>query len=252
MVAEIALSCGLLVATGLMVKSVVELRTHDYGFPVDGLFTARIGLFESDYPTPEDRVRFFDELRSRLAERPDVRAAGLTDSLPVLGSPARPLRPRGEATADDADLPRARQVTVSPGFFETFGVQPLSGRLFTAHDRRDSQAVALVNRPFAERYFPGERPDRPPGAPRPGGRGGPEGAERALADDRRRGAGHGRWAAPRDEDPEGIYVPLAQSDVRVRLAGRPHRGRPDGPDPGGARDGRRPRPVPADLLGARR
>jgi len=205
-VAEIALSCGLLVATGLMVKSVVELRTHDYGFPVDGLFTARIGLFESDYPTPDDRVRFFDGLRGRLAERPDVRAVALTDSLPVLGSPRDRFALRGTA-ADDDDLPRTRRVTVSPGFFETFELRPLSGRTFTGHDRRDTQAVALVNRPFAERYFPGEDPI---GRQVRLGREDEEKPWRTIVGvvpDMNLGG-------PREEDPEGIYVPLAQSDVR--------------------------------------
>jgi len=220
-VAEIALSCGLLVATGLMVKSVVELRTHDYGFPVDGLFTARIGLFESDYPTPDDRVRFFESLRERIAERPEAQAVALTDSLPVLGSPRTHFALRGEAPNEDA-LPRARQVTVSPGFFEAFELRPLAGRTFTAHDRRDSQPVALVNQLFAERYFPGEDPI---GRQVRLGRAETEGESRpwrtivGVVPDMALGG-------PRKEDPEGIYVPLAQSDVQfaslvVRTEGDP-------------------------------
>ncbi len=120
MVAEIALSCGLLVATGLMVKSVVELRHHDYGFNVGNVFTARIGLFESDYPTPEDRARFFATLRERLAERPGVRAAGLTSSLPILGSGRDHFALAGE-TYDPKALPRSHAVIVSPGFFGPSG-----------------------------------------------------------------------------------------------------------------------------------
>ena len=220
-VAEIALSCGLLVATGLMVKSVVELRTHDYGFPVDGLFTARIGLFESDYPTPDDRVRFFENLRDRLAERPDVRAVALTDSLPVLGSPRTRFALRSQAADEDA-LPRARQVTVSPGFFEAFELRPLAGRTFTAHDRRDSRAVALVNRPFAERYFPGEDPIGRQvrlGRADAGNESEPWRTIVGVVPDMDLGG-------PREEDPEGIYVPLAQSEIRfaslvVRTAGDP-------------------------------
>src|SRR5205085_5669944 len=43
---EIVLSCGLLVAAGLMVKSVTKLRTMDMGFNQDGVFTARMGFPE--------------------------------------------------------------------------------------------------------------------------------------------------------------------------------------------------------------
>ena len=213
-VAEIALACGLLVATGLMVKSVVELRTHDHGFPIDGVFTARIGLFESDYPTAEDRARFFEELRRRLEERPRVQAVGLTTALPVLGAGRDRFALAGE-TYEEGSLPRARRVTVSPGFFETFGVRPVAGRVFSDVDRRDARAVALVNRPFAERYFPGESPigrqlrlGAPPsdGSADPG-EGEPWRTIVGVVPDMGLGDIQG-------EDPEGIYVPLAQDDVR--------------------------------------
>ena len=46
--AEIALSCALLVGAGLMVKSIVKLRNYDYPFATANVFTARAGLFETD------------------------------------------------------------------------------------------------------------------------------------------------------------------------------------------------------------
>ncbi len=211
-VAEIALSCGLLVATGLMVKSVVELRHHDYGFDVGNVFTARIGLFETDYPTPEDRARFFETMRERLAERPGVRAVGVATSLPILGGGREHFALAGQ-TYDPQKLPRAREVTVSPGFFEAFGVQPLAGRLFNGHDRRDGLAVALVNQPFAERYFPGESPI---GRRLRLGSGEPAAEGAGAAEPWRTIVGvvpDMALGGTRKEDPEGIYVPLAQSDV---------------------------------------
>ena len=57
---EIALSCGLLVAAGLMIKSVSKLRSIDFGFAPQEVFTARVGLPESDYPEGADQIRFFD------------------------------------------------------------------------------------------------------------------------------------------------------------------------------------------------
>jgi predicted permease len=218
-VAEIALACGLLVATGLMVKSVVHLRTTDYGFPVEGVFTARIGLFESDYPAAEERVRFFERLQADLEGQPGVRAVGLTSALPILGTGRSRFAVAGQAYERDQDLPVARNVTVSPGLFETFEVRPLDGRLFSRFDRRDAQPVAIVNRPFAERHFPGES---------------------AVGQRIRLGALDSAepWrtvvgvvpdmalGGPEDEDPEGIYLPLAQGEpsfisVAARTEGDP-------------------------------
>jgi predicted permease len=206
-VAEIALACGLLVATGLMVKSVVQLRAADYGFQTEGIFTSRIGLFETDYPTPEERVRFFEALQARLEERPEVRSVGLTTSLPILGSDWSRVALPGEAYERDQDLPWARTVTVSPGFFETFGVEALEGRLLGRFDRRDTQAVALVNRPFAELHFPGESP-----VGRQVRLGGLDTEEpwRTIV-----GVVPDMVLGGQDnEDPEAVYLPLAQGDVR--------------------------------------
>ena len=56
-VLQVAMSCGLLVAAGLMTKSVVNLGNNDYGFDPDNIMTARVGLFPTDYPEIEGRVR---------------------------------------------------------------------------------------------------------------------------------------------------------------------------------------------------
>ena len=71
---EIALSCGLLVAAGLTIKSVVKLRNVNFGFNADQLFTARVGLPEISYPDTASQMQFFDELAGRLSS-PDVPAA---------------------------------------------------------------------------------------------------------------------------------------------------------------------------------
>jgi putative ABC transport system permease protein len=206
-VAEIALACGLLVATGLMVKSVVHLRTTDYGFAVEGIFTSRIGLFESDYPDPEERVRFFERLQAALEERSEIASVGLTSDLPLLGTGRGRFAVAGEAYERDQDLPLAREVTVSPGLFETFEVRPLDGRLFSRFDRRGAQPVAIVNRPFVERFFPGESAV---GRRIRMGRLDTEEPWRTIigvVPDMALGG-------PENEDPEGVYLPLAQGQPR--------------------------------------
>ena len=49
-VGEIALSCALLVAAGMMIKSIVNVNQLDMGFEGDQVFTARLGLFEAGLP----------------------------------------------------------------------------------------------------------------------------------------------------------------------------------------------------------
>lgn len=154
---EIALSCGLLVASGLMIKSVTKLRTMDPGFRTRNLFTARVG-FPAQYTDTLMERRFFAELRDRLAELPGVRSAAIVSSLPGVGSNGGSFEVDGAAYPTDRDVPNSRWYAVSDGFFETFDVPIARGRGLTASDRGESAPVVVVNRAFADKFFAGKDP----------------------------------------------------------------------------------------------
>ena len=152
---EIALSCGLLVASGLMIKSVTRIKTMDPGFRTQNVFTARIG-FPATYTDTAAQKRFMIQLRQDLAMLPGVRAAAITSNLPgVGGSNGGPVMVEGISYAAERDVPNSRWYAASDGYFDTFGVKLLEGRGFTAADRADAQPVAVVNKAFADKYLPG-------------------------------------------------------------------------------------------------
>jgi len=157
-VAEIALSCGLLVAAGLMIKTVVNVARFDPGFTSENVFTARLGLFEADYPTPTAQWQFYEELVRGLERRPGVRSVAFTSDLPMRGAQMRPLSVDGVAYPSEQDHPLARRVVITPRYFETFDVQPVRGRVFTDADGVGSLPVAIVNERFVERFLPNEDP----------------------------------------------------------------------------------------------
>jgi putative ABC transport system permease protein len=157
-VAELALSCTLLVATGLMVKSIVLARSADYGFATGHLLTARVPLFEANYPRPVDRGAFYQRLLERLREQPGVEAAGASTSLPSVGWDSAAFAVDGRAYATDADYPVAHSDVISDGLFAALRVRPLAGREFGRLDTPTSQPVAIVNRSLARKMWPGEDP----------------------------------------------------------------------------------------------
>jgi putative ABC transport system permease protein len=157
-VAELALSCTLLVATGLMVKSIILARSADFGFAPGHLLTARVPLFESNYPRPVDRGAFYQRLLERLREQPGVEAAGASNSVPSLGGETAAYAVDGRAYATDADYPVAHSDAISDGLFATLRVRPLAGREFGRLDTATSQPVAIVNRSLARKMWPGEDP----------------------------------------------------------------------------------------------
>lgn len=155
-VVEVAFACLLLVGSGLMIRSVMQIRNLELGFDPANLFTARIALFEADYPKEADRVRFFDELLSRLESQPGVAAASATTNLPGSGSGRWPYRLEGRAYPNERDLPRARLAMISTGFFEVYGAGVLAGRPFGKLDNAGALPVIIVNKSFAEKVWPGE------------------------------------------------------------------------------------------------
>lgn len=155
--AEIALSCALLIGAGLMVKSIVRLRNFEYPFATGAVFTARIGLFETEYPDATARQAFYRDLAQRLAAIPGARATALTTHLP-LNADRRAIAIEGQGYQDEDDYPEASNVAASPGYFESFGVALLAGRDFALTDEAASQPVAIVNQSFARQFFAGQDP----------------------------------------------------------------------------------------------
>lgn len=150
---EIALSSALLVAAGMMIKSVVNVNQLDLGFETEQLFTSRLGLFEADYPDDESRQRFFDRFLEDVLSEPEVTSAALTMDLPVMGASRDRIAIEGVAYPEVRDRPVSWVTGITPGYFETLGMQLSEGRDFTASDREGSPHVAIVNESFATRHF---------------------------------------------------------------------------------------------------
>jgi predicted permease len=217
-VGEIAVSCSLLVAAGLMIKSVANLRTLDLGFEPSTVLTGRVGLFEADYPRRVDREQFLRELEVRLEAEPGVVDAALATSLPALGAARWVVEVEGDSYLQDRDYPVVNGSVITDGFFTTLGVPLQRGRDFAPGEVWDaSDPPAIVNESFASRVL-GDRD--PVGARiRLGGSGSelPWMTVVGVVPDLHVGGGVGGIG---DDliDPEHLYVPPAILDVRFMSA----------------------------------
>lgn len=209
-ISELAFSVALLVSAGLLVKGMMRMRNLDHGIFQEQVLTARVGIFEADFPEPVSRRQFFSDLHERLLARPEIATASLTSVLPGLGVGRTPVAIQGDEYGEDRDHPQVAMAYITPGFFETFAVDLLSGRDFEVQDDMDSEPVAIVNQSFAQRLFPGEDPI---------GRQFRQGASDSeepwrtivgVAPDLYMEGLMGRV----DSHPNGVYVPVAQEDLR--------------------------------------
>jgi putative ABC transport system permease protein len=201
--AEVALSGALLVAAGLMTKSVMKLRNVDFGFSSQQVFTAEIALFESAEPDTAKRVAFLDNLLPRLSAIPGVHAAAIASTIPGEDGNFDYVAIEGRAYATEQDYPEMRYSAVSPGFFEIFNARPLQGRIIEASDRPGTLPVAVVNASFAKTHF---RDQSPLGRRIRFGRADSKEPWRTIVGvvpDR-------NMDGVDNEEPEGLYVPLSQ------------------------------------------
>ncbi|NJD19650.1 MAG: FtsX-like permease family protein, partial [Gemmatimonadetes bacterium] len=155
-VSEVALSFGLLTTAGMMSKGPFVYGRPEPRFEGTGALTAELSLRRDTYPEAADWSRFSRELLARLDDTPGGQAATLTTSLPGLPSNTTGVQFKDATYAREEDVPPARVGFVAPEFFRTLGVEALEGRLFDERDDANTEAVAIVNRSFAQRFFPGQ------------------------------------------------------------------------------------------------
>ena len=151
---QAALSLVLLAGAGLMVQTLRNLSTQQFGFRMDGNVVVNVNAAVSGY-SPEKVASVYAEIDRRVRQIPGVRNAAL-----VLYSPMSGNNWQTGATLEDHPQLRAQPSwdRVSAGFFDTIGAHILRGRGFDDRDTPDSVHVAVVNEAFVKAYLPNEDP----------------------------------------------------------------------------------------------
>jgi predicted permease len=155
---QVSLSFALLVAAGLLVRSLQAMRSANPGFSTAGVMIAGIDLSSAGYDAARQKT-FQHELLDRVRALGGVRSAAYARVAPFSYRPnsLSPIQIEGYAPARD-ELPAPEYDEVSPDFFTTLGIPILSGRDFTRADDATAQPVAIVNEAMAARYWPRGNP----------------------------------------------------------------------------------------------
>jgi len=157
-VAQIGGAALLVIAAGLLVRSLWTLSHVDPGFRTAGVATARFSADASRCGEPSRCVAFYRELEDRLRAIPGVRDAAFVNVLPLTGGLAkRSLVIDGHTVAPGRTAPLFRLNVVTPGYADVMGLRLVAGRGLTDRDRA-GEAVALVSATSARRFWPGRDP----------------------------------------------------------------------------------------------
>jgi predicted permease len=154
-VVEIAFTLALLAGAGVMVRSFLHLYTMDLGARIDNVLTGGITLSDRKYPDPASRLRFVERLDERLRALPGIESVSIGTTVPGDGVGTLTLDIEGQPRAT-AEQPRETRVaSVGPGFFETFAITPIAGRVLEKRDGREGSEGVVVNQRFVERFLGG-------------------------------------------------------------------------------------------------
>ncbi|HEX4681587.1 MAG TPA: ADOP family duplicated permease [Gemmatimonadaceae bacterium] len=144
---QVALALVLLVASGLLGRSLWNLRNAKIGFDPRHAMTFQVSLPWDGYTSYAQHAAFHAKLADRLKALPGVASVGVALRLP--------LASRGTPTLDvqmQADNETSRPVVAAAGnmasadYFHTMGIPLLAGRSFRAGDLRGSPAVVVSER----------------------------------------------------------------------------------------------------------
>lgn len=155
--AEVAISLVLLIGAGLLINSFLRLRNVDPGFRAENLLTMKIVLPQPKYADFERRSAFYTDLVQRVQSLAGVRSAAVTTNLPLyrqgnsigIGIEGQPPPPPGQERIVVTRI-------VSPGYFDTMGIQLMRGRQLTEQDTETTPNAVVISETMARRYWPGE------------------------------------------------------------------------------------------------
>ena len=152
---QILVTCVLLIGSLLQLQSILRQQQLDYGYDGNAVITARMGLMDGDYPTPQARKLFYDRLVRELRSRPEFTAAALTNRFRMAFVPNPPARTEieGKTYPADTDRPNVIVENISGDYFATLGIKIVEGRTFAEDDSDTKLPVAIVSAGFARKFF---------------------------------------------------------------------------------------------------
>jgi putative ABC transport system permease protein len=144
-IVETALALVLLMAGGLLIKSVSRLQAAELGFTTERLLAFRLSLPGPQYNRAR-ATQLLDQLVMKLGARAEIQSVAFGTCAPLSAG-------CNQTTVDRLDRPTARGEErpavgvywVSPRYFETLGIRSIKGRLFSDHDRTGQPKVVVVN-----------------------------------------------------------------------------------------------------------
>ncbi len=153
-VMQVALAVMVASGAAVLARSVANMYAVQPGVQVDGVAVVDV-VFDGTFDRGS-RKNALDEIERALRQLPGVASVGTGQNLPLRGGGYRADLHIDERPDIQSAATEYRMVT--PGYLESLGVALRDGRAIADEDRSDAARVVVINKTFAERYFPAVDP----------------------------------------------------------------------------------------------
>jgi predicted permease len=159
-VGEVAVAAVLVIAAGLLIKSLWKLSNANPGFRQEFILTARITPNQSFCAVSGRCQVFYGDLLNRVRALPGVKDAAAVNGLPLSGIwETIPSDVEAHTVAPGSQVPMLLERVVTPDYLRLMSIPLLQGRAFTEADAApNAQRIMLISKSTAERYWPGKDP----------------------------------------------------------------------------------------------
>jgi predicted permease len=155
-IAQIAVSLLLLIGSGLFLKSFQKAQAIDPGFRTENLDIVTINPALAGYDSDRS-IQIVRAILDQLRNDPRVSGADVNNWVPLSGGEGRTIVIDGRDLNDQHNRRFANFSPITPGYFQTMGVQLLRGRNFNEHDaEKNSAPVAIIDETMASEFWPNE------------------------------------------------------------------------------------------------
>ena len=153
-VAQIAISLVVLIAAGLVVRTLQRLQTMNPGFDSRNALTMSFDLGLQGYDEARGQ-QFYQQLAERVQSLPGVKSAAVSSYIPLtLNYNGRGIYVEGTPVERGENMPSAMSGAAGTRFFETMGTPLVAGREFNDQDQPKSEHVVIVNETFVRHLLP--------------------------------------------------------------------------------------------------
>ncbi len=152
-ISEIALAVVLLVAAGMLGRTLLRLSSLNPGLNIRNVLVTRMALSPATLANPSRIFPAWQDVLDRARRVPGVESVAIVDTVPMREGD-NPLGYWPSAALPPENLrPITLTTSATPDYLKVMGIPLHEGRFFNDHDRRGNEPVVVVDDVLAQQAF---------------------------------------------------------------------------------------------------